>query len=99
MDRRDHIIQRLYDPLEKALFAVRIGIVVDIVPDRNVVAEEVAVQIHDIRFAAPEDAYAHPFPGDQMRDAEILIISEILIVRIEHGRVVIRRRQELQSLF
>ena len=100
MDRSNHVIHfPCHSLIERKCFFVVIKIAVDIFGDRNVVSEKMTVQIHNVNFATLKKAYTVDFFGPGVADTEILVVADIFILRIEHGRKVIRGSEQLQSGF
>ena len=65
---------------------------------RDVLAEERAVQPHDIHLAAREQRHAHPGPWPGRRCIrEVLVVLRIFDIRPEHRREVVGGAEQLES--
>ena len=96
VDAADDIVQLLGDPVIETAAALCVGLAHDVAVDRNVIAEEMSLQIHNVRLAAPEQGDAFPFQGPDVAGGEILIVFVAAEVREQHIGKVVRGGQQLQ---
>ncbi len=92
----DDIMHFFGDPLIEAAAALGVGLSHDIAVNGNVVAEEMSLQIHNIRLTAPEQGDTLPFQRPDVAGGEILVVFVAAEVREQHIGKVVGRGQQLQ---
>ena len=100
--RSDEIIHPLRHTFKKTSLSLMIRITDDHMPDRNIIAVEIATKIHYIRLRTTQQRHAHPFPRPDMttRSQILKILMHLLRRRIrkKHRTIMICRSQKLQPL-
>ena len=100
MDRGYTVVHFLADTLvERHFLSVIIKIPINIFPNGNIKTEKISFHIHNIHFTALQNPNAMNFLGPGVAYHQILVVTDIFIIRIEHGGKMVCRAKKLQSRF